>query len=90
MKSQRRCLLNENRRLSMRKGRSGVWSMLIVVTVVSVYGWPKPSKAQVSTDDKAIIRGTVRDHDKIPLYGISVRAKAGGKNSTTFVFTDVK
>jgi virginiamycin B lyase len=41
--------------------------------------------AQQST---AVIRGTVRDADNAPLYGILVNAKGTGKNATTFVFTD--
>lgn len=75
----------------MQQKQSG---LLIVVSMVvfcllggSGLWMASVSAQQESTSKGVILQGTVRDQ-KNPLYGILVKAAAGGKNYLTSVFTD--
>ena len=68
--------------------------MAIFSSIVSIFflagsrSWTVPAKATPDkANNKAVIRGTVRDQQN-PLYGILVKAQGEGKNSFTSVFTD--
>ena len=74
----------------MQQFRSVVTIIIgLVLLVIGAGEWENSAKAQDKSGGNGIIRGTVRDQ-KNPLYGILVKARQDGKNSTTSVVTDAR
>ncbi len=70
-----------------QKGRPALTLTSVLFLFIGGSFWMRSSRAEEKPDAKPVIRGIVRDQQH-PLYGISVKAEAEGKNQITAVFTD--